>query len=198
MVFQRTSISPIPRKSPFPFEIRKTVYQAHSFARLSSQKAAWVRPTTISHFEGSYDSSRVDAHIQARRCFAFIPDGLPALFRYRWQTALDTSSSSGTDLSTGNGYSAANMLLPGGGRDLRYSSTFSSVIFAMVTRAEGGGGSSVSRYYPLIQIHASFMKGGSDVKRASISDPNFSARRFRSSFRISHTYRPITQKRRWS
>ena len=140
MVFQRTSISPIPRKSPFPFEIRKTVYQAHSFARLSSQKAAWVRPTTISHFEGSYDSSRVDAHIQARRCFAFIPDGLPALFRYRWQTALDTSSSSGTDLSTGNGYSAANMLLPGGGRDLRYSSTFSSVIFAMVTRAEGGGG----------------------------------------------------------
>ena len=44
-----------------------------------------------------------------------MPDGSPDLFRRRWRTAPTTSSSYGTKSSTGNGYSATGMLLPGGG-----------------------------------------------------------------------------------
>ena len=62
----------------------------------------------------------------------------------------------------------------------------------------GGGGSSTSRYPPLIRIYDYFTRGGYDMRRYSTYAPEFSVRSFQPVRRINHTFWPISQMRHWS
>ena len=57
-------------------------------------------------------------------------------------------------------------------------------------RRWGGGRSSTLRYHPLIRIHASFTRGGSNVSRTSTSTPTVSALTFLSAWMLARIFRP--------
>ena len=56
---------------------------------------------------------------------------------------------------------------------------------AMATLAGGGGRSMASLYYNFIRIHASWMRGGSELRRDSTADPDLAALQYRSSWMLA-------------
>ena len=80
----------------------------------------------------------------------------------------------------GNGCTPTGIGFYGGGK-CRYRPTRSVVMVAMATLEGGGGRYTASLCHPLIRIHASQMRGGSDVRRDSTVDPALAALQSRSS-----------------
>ena len=82
------------------------------------------------------------------------------------------------------------MFSPGGGTYL-YSATLSAVIRSSIAQAGGGARSTAALYHPWILCQASWIRGGSTPISASTSAPASSARRLRSSAKLSLIARPI-------
>ena len=78
------------------------------------------------------------------------------------------------DLSKGGGCIPTGIVCPGDGV-CRYISTRSSVMIVMATLEGGGWRSMLPLYHPLIQIHASHIRCGSDVMSDSTADPALAA-----------------------
>ena len=96
---------------------------------------------------------------QCLRCSAHITDDpLERLLQIRLITH-SISSSSGTKISTRNGFTEMGMFFPRGGTYV-YSATLSAVICSRVTRAGSGVRLTAALYHPLIPCHASWIKGG--------------------------------------
>ena len=104
IIFQSTSTSPIPLKSPlFTLGIRTTVCHVHSLARVPSQNYAYTMATTFCQLFASGVLYEVAAISHWRRCYALIPKGPPERFRKSLRTTQVISSSSSIDPYTRNG-----------------------------------------------------------------------------------------------
>ena len=147
---------------------------------------------------GPGDSSLVAAYSQDRRCSILILDRPLALFQRRRQTAQAISSTSGMDLSTGNGVSTTRMVRPGEGDTPAYRYPLRSHFLNGHPCWRGGGLYSTSQYHPRIRIQASFTRGGSDARVASTSVPTVPVMCWRPGFRLAQTFLPISQTRHWS
>ena len=132
-----------------------------------------------------------------RRCSALIPDGLPERFQKIQRTAHAISLSSGLELSTGNGFTPTGIACPGGGK-CRYRTTRSAVMMAMATLVGGGGQSMELLYHLLIRIHASRIRGGSDMRRDSTAEPISAALQHSSYWRLFLIVQMSALDFRWS
>ena len=177
------------------------LWQVHSSVRQPSRKVAWIRPTPISHCEGSGNFYQVATRSQAWRWYVIMTDGPPNLFWHRRRTAPSNSSSYSTKFSTGKGYNATRMLHPGGGNStLQHNYLFCHPRNDHKWWQGGGRGvSSALWYHPLIQIYSYFKRvWGSDVRMESTSATAVYTRRFLSVHRLDCTFRPISWRRRCS
>ena len=132
-VFQKTSTSPIPWKSPLvSLGINTAVYHMHSLARFPSQNAFCAMATTFYQLVASGVSSQVAEIIHWWRSSALIPDGPPEWLRQSLRTAQEISSSSGIESSTRDGCNPTVICCPGGGT-CRYSANRFSFMVVMAT-----------------------------------------------------------------
>ena len=86
---------------------------------------------------------------------------------------------------------------PGSGT-CRYRSTRFAVMVVMATLVGGGWRSTASLYNPLIRIHASQMRGRSDMRRYLTADPTSAALQCRSSWILALIVRLSTLEFCWS
>ena len=102
-----------------------TVYQVHSSTSWPLRNVTWISPTTFYQCVGSGDLFFVAACNQDRRWSTLTPDGLPALFRWRYKIFQGNTTSSVMPSSTGEGINAIGMICPGGGGSPVYSNPLS-------------------------------------------------------------------------
>ena len=86
----------------------------------------------------------------------------------------------------------------GGNSPVQFNPIFRHPQNGHTCRRGGGGHYLASRYHPLSRIHACFMRGRSDVIKASTSTPAVSARLLQPICRIAHIFQPNSWMRRWS
>ena len=110
--------------------------------------------------------------------------GMPKQFHQIWSTSHAISLSSGMELSTCNGFIPTGIGCTISGT-LRYSSTHSNAMVTMSALVGGGGRSMAYLYHPLIRIHASRMRVGSDKRKESTADPTLTTFQSRSSWRLA-------------